>query len=140
MSESKQPSSKGHAIVMWVIWFAFLQGAFIYQWFLGKGIPEGENIAEPMAVWLWLMCFGPLVVATAIRWLVIPKIKQAQAQLTALIVGLAFSEAPIFFSLFLIGADYPQNQIAVLIVAIFSIIQFAPSYATPGYDYKKAAS
>jgi hypothetical protein len=34
----------------------------------------------------------------------------------------------------LIGSDYPQYQIAVLMLAVVSIIQFAPSYATPGYD------
>jgi hypothetical protein len=36
-------------------------------------------------------------------------------------------------SIFLVGADYPQYQIAILMAAVFSIIQFAPSYATPGY-------
>ena len=51
-----------------------------------------------------------------------------------MVVGLALSENPIFFSLFLIGSDYPQNQIAVLIVAVLSLIQFAPSYLTPSYD------
>ena len=51
-----------------------------------------------------------------------------------MIIGLALSEQPIFFSLFLIGADYPQNQIAVLVVSVVSLIQFAPSYGTPGYN------
>ena len=103
------------------------------QWFLGGGFPEGHNIEAPMSAALWAMCFAPLIVATIIRWLVIPKIKAPLQQLVAMIIGLALSEGPIFLSLFLIGSDYPQNQIAVLIVAVFSIIQFAPSYATPGY-------
>lgn len=103
------------------------------QWLLGGGLPEGENIETLMSVGSWAMCFVPLIVATVIRWLVIPKIKVPQQQLVAMILGLALSEGPIFLSLFLIGSDYPQNQIAVLIVAVFSIIQFAPSYATPGY-------
>lgn len=119
---------------MWIIWFATLQSAFIFQWVLGKGMPEGENAGEPMAVWLWLLCFGPILLATLIRWLVITKLKDAQAQLVAMIIGLSLAEAPIFFSLFLIGPDYPQNQIAVLMVAVVAIIQFAPSYATPGYE------
>lgn len=124
---------KQHALVLWIIWFAMLQGVFVIQWVLGRGIPGGENAEIPMAGWLWLLCFGPVAVATVIRWLVIPKIKEPQQQLTAMIVGLALSEAPVFFSLFLIGPDYPQNQIAVLMVAVVSLIQFAPSYATPGY-------
>ena len=49
-----------------------------------------------------------------------------------MLAGLALCEMPIFVSLFGMR-DYPQNQIAVLIVAVLSIIQFAPSYATPGY-------
>jgi len=126
-------SNKGQAIVMWVLWFAYLQGALIIQWILGKGIPRGENVETPMALWLWVMCFGPIVAATLIRWLFIPKLKEAQQLLVAMIVGLSMAEAPIFFSLFLMGPDYPQNQIAVLMVAVVAIIQFAPSYATPGY-------
>ena len=133
MNENNLPSAKGHAFVMWIIWFAILQGAFVIQWILGKGIPSGENIDMPMAAWLWVICFAPLIVASAIRWLVLPKIKARQQQLVAMVIGLSFSEAPIFFSLFLIGSDYPQYQIAVLMVAVLSIIQFAPSYATPGY-------
>ena len=125
------------AITMWIIWFAVLQGAFLIQWFMGKGIPKGENASEPMAAWLWLTCFGPVVLATLVRWLVIPKLKDTQHQLVAMILGLSLAEAPIFFSLFLVGPDYPQNQIAVLMVAVVALIQFAPSYATPGYDYKK---
>jgi len=130
----KFDEKKGHALIMWIIWFAVLQGAFVFQWVLGKGIPQGENAAEPMAASLWLLCFGPILLATLVRWLVIPKMKQAQPQLVAMILGLSLAEAPIFFSLFLVGPEYPQNQIAVLMVAVVAIIQFAPSYATPGYD------
>ena len=139
MSDSNLASSKGRALIMWIVWFSVLQGAFIVQWFLGKGIPEGENIETPMSVMLWALCFAPLVIATIIRWKILPKLKQAQQQLVAMLVGLALSEGPIFFSLFLIGSDYPQNQIAVLIVAVFSILQFAPSYATPGYELEDRA-
>lgn len=121
-------------IVFWILWFVFLQSAFVIHFVIGGGFPEGENTAEPMASWLWLVCVVPMLLATAIRWLVIPKIKEQQKQLVAMIVGLALSEQPIFFSLFLIGADYPQNQIAVLMVSVVSLIQFAPSYATAGYD------
>lgn len=134
MSVSNQPTSKRYALGAWIIWFSILQGAFVVQWFLGGGIPEGENLDVPMSLGLWALCFVPLKLATVIRWLVIPRIQASQQQLGAMIIGLALSEGPIFLSLFLIGSDYPQNQIAVLIVAVFSILQFAPSYATPGYD------
>ncbi len=126
--------TKQHAIVMWIIWFAQLQAAFIFQWFLGGGFSKGENAELPMAIWLWVLCFLPILLATGIRWLLIPKMKLAPQQLVAMLVGLALSEGPLLLSIFLVGPDYPQNQIAVLVVAVFSIIQFAPSYATPGYQ------
>ncbi|MGJ8648996.1 MAG: hypothetical protein ACSHX4_01435 [Opitutaceae bacterium] len=129
--------SKQQAFVLWIIWFAFLQSALIIPYAIGGGVPEGDNVAEPMAFWLWGACAGPILLATALRWLYIPKLKDQKKMLVALIVGLALSEQPIFFALFLIGADYPQNQIAVLMVAVVSIIQFAPSYGTPGYKLEE---
>ena len=117
---------------MWIIWFVFLQSAFAYHFVLGDGFQSGENVAEPMASWLWGLCVVPIVLATAVRWWVIPKLKQQSQMLIALIVGLALTEAPIFFELFLIGSEYPQNQIVVLMLSVFSLIQFAPIYGTPG--------
>ena len=86
--------------------------------------------AAPVIVWV-IRIFNPVV--AAVRWLVIPKVKDPQQMLVAMIIGLALSEMPILFSLFLIGSDYPQFQIVVLMLAVVSLIQFAPSYATPGY-------
>lgn len=125
--------SKQQSIVFWIIWFVFLQSAFIVHFVVGGGFPEGENVAEPMSVWVWAICFIPILIATGVRWLVIPKLKQQPKLLVTMIVGLALTEQAIFVSLFLVGPDYPQNQIAILMVAVVSLIQFAPSYATPGY-------
>jgi hypothetical protein len=127
----KQP-----AIVMWIIWFVFLQMAFAYHFVLGDGFPSGGNAAEPMASWLWVLCVAPVILAMGVRWLVIPRLKQQRQMLVAMIIGLALSEAPILFELFLIGAAYPQNQIVVLMIAVFSLIQFAPTYGTPGVDFE----
>lgn len=132
----KLDSGKQHALIMWIIWFAILQGVFVIQIFIGGGLPKGENAAEPMAPWLWAICFGPILLATVIRWLVIPRLKAPPAQLAAMIGGIALAESAVFFQLFLVGDAYPQNQIAVLMVAVVAIIQFAPSYATPGYESK----
>ncbi|MEM1221260.1 MAG: hypothetical protein AAGH40_00745 [Verrucomicrobiota bacterium] len=119
-------------ITMWIVWFAMLQSAFVFSYFLGDGLPKGKNAAAPMAAWIWVVCFLPLVVATILRWIVLPKIKEPQHQLTFMIIGLSMGESAVFFQLFLIGPEYPQNQIAVLIVAVLVLILMAPSYATPG--------
>ena len=118
---------------MWIIWFAQLQAAFVFQVFLGGGFSKAENVETPMALWLWALCFVPLVVATGIRWMAIPKAQLPVQQLVLMIVGLALSEAAVILSIFMVAPGYPQYQIAVLMVAVVSIIQFAPSYATPGY-------
>jgi hypothetical protein len=125
---------KQQALVMWIIWFVFLQMAFAYHFVLEDGFPSGDNAAAPMASWLWVLCLLPTILATMVRWWVIPKLKDQKQMLIALIVGLGLTDAPILFELFLIGSDYPQNQIVVLMVAVFSLIQFAPIYATPGVD------
>ena len=125
--------NKQKALVMWILWFAFLQSALIIHFVLGGGFPDGENAAEPMALWLWAAVAIPLLLATGVRWLVIPKLKLQRQQLVAMLIGLALCEQPIFFSLFLIGDSYPQNQVAVLMASVFALIQFAPSYGTPGY-------
>ncbi|MGZ0707732.1 hypothetical protein ACWPKO_05300 [Coraliomargarita sp. W4R53] len=128
-----QPT-KQHALVMWIIWFAQLQAAFVFQFFLAGGFSKGDNASEPMAIWLWLACLLPLVLSTAVRWLAIPKLVQpVQQQLVAMIVGLALAEASVLIGIFLVAPDYPQYQIGLLMVGVVSIIQFAPSYATPGY-------
>lgn len=129
--------TKQHAIVMWIIWFAQLQAAFGFQWFLAGGFSEGENLEAPMAAWVWLACLAPIVLATGIRWLAIPKVQEPAKQLVTMIVGLALCEVSVLCSIFLAAHDYPQFQIALLMVAVVAIIQFAPSYATPGYSMDK---
>ena len=131
---------KQQAFVFWIIWFLFLQSAFLVHFLIGDGFPNGDNIEEPMAAWIWLACVLPIVVATGIRWLFIAKLSEQSKMLVAMIIGLALTEQSIFVSLFLIGSDYPQNQLVVLMVSVVSLIQFAPSYATPGYKLDASGS
>ncbi|MDQ8196308.1 hypothetical protein QEH59_17870 [Coraliomargarita sp. SDUM461004] len=129
--------TKQHAIVMWIIWFAQLQAAFMFQFFLADGFSKESNLATPMAGWIWLLCIAPLVLATGIRWLGIPKMAEPNKQLVIMIIGLALCETSVLSSIFLVARDYPQYQIGILMVAVVSIIQFAPSYATPGYKLEE---
>lgn len=121
---------------MWILWFAFLQSSLAMHFIIGDGFPSGQNQTPSMPAFFWVAAFLPSAIAVIVRWLVIPRVKAPQQQLVAMIIGLSLAEFPIFISLFLIGSEYPKNQIAVLVVAVFSLIQFAPSYATPGYDLK----
>ena len=133
MGDSNLPAFRAHAVIMWIIWFAQLQAAFVFQFFLSDGFTKGDNTADPMALWLWMICFLPLVAATGIRWLALSKRTRPEQQLVRMFVGLALSEASVLLGIFLVAPDYPQNQIGLLMVGVVSLIQFAPSYATPGY-------
>jgi hypothetical protein len=73
------------------------------------------------------------VLATGIRWLVLSKATRPAQQLVGMIVGLALSEVSVLLGIFFVAPDYPQNQIGLLMVGVVSLIQFAPSYATPSY-------
>ncbi|WP_269526892.1 hypothetical protein [Coraliomargarita parva] len=128
---------KQRALVAWIIWFAILQAAFIYPFLLGGGFPKGDNSPEAVHPALWALCIGPVLLATALRWLILPRVQtDSQQQLSMMIVGLALSEGPILFSIFLLP-EHPQYRIAVWMLAIVSVIQFAPSYATPGFKIEK---
>jgi len=116
---------------MWIVWFTHLQAAFAFQLFLGNGFSPGENAGAPMAPWLWLVCLVPLVVASGIRWFYLPQLKLPGAQLVAMIVGLSFTEASVLLGIFLVAPDFPQHEIGLFVAAVASLIQFAPSYATP---------
>jgi len=129
--------TRQQAIIAWIIWFAMLQTAFIYPFFLGDGFPSGENAEEAINAIYWVMCFGPILLAAAIRWIAIPKLREPTQLLVAMIAGLALSESPIPFAIFLM-ADYPQHQIAVLMVSVVSLLQFAPTYSTPGIKAKSS--
>lgn len=120
---------RNQVLVLWIVWFAFLQVAFAYHFILDGGLPSGENIAEPMNPTFWALCLAPILAATVIRWIVLPKLPDFQPKLVAQIVGMALAESAILFEIFLIGSDYPQNQIAILVVALFALFQFAPTHA-----------
>ena len=46
-----------------------------------------------------------------------------------MIVGLALSEGGAFYGLFLVPADQPETKLLVFVLALISMVQFAPFYA-----------
>ena len=116
-------------LVFWILWIAFLSSIGVYQLELGGGIPHGSN--QSLQAWNLplLLSALQLTVATVIRWLVIPKVTDPAKLLPLMVVGLALSEAVVFYGIFLVGQDMPQTRLQFLIGAFFSILQFAPFYA-----------
>lgn len=116
---------QSHPIVFWIL---MLSSVFMYQYFLGNGIPQGENEGDPPIQFV-TMSVGVILIATAVRWYWIPKKKELRNLLVLMIFGLAMAEVAQFYQIFLIGDQYPQTQLTIFILSILGVGQFAPIYA-----------
>ncbi len=129
------PHPLHQALVLWIIWFAMLVSVFIFQFILGGGIPSGPDDGQPNTAIL-VLSIAVILIATMIRWFVIPRQTEADKLLVVMIVGIAFAESAQFFQLFLIGDAYPRTQLTLFVFSVLGIAQFAPVYAgklRPGY-------
>ena len=114
-------------LVAWVIWGAILMGLFVLQFFIGGGIPTGDQIENPPTV-MSLICIAGVAIGTLIRWLVIPKLNDNLKLLPAMIVGLALCESSGLLQMFLLGKEYPDTQKLIFVLAVLGVVQFAPTY------------
>jgi len=114
-------------LIAWVIWGAILMGLFILQFFIGGGIPTGDQMENPPTV-MSLICIAGVAIGTLIRWLVIPKLNDNLKLLPAMIVGLALCESSGLLQMFLLGKEYPDTQKLIFVLAVLGVVQFAPTY------------
>lgn len=122
----KPPTS----LVFWIIWFAILQGLVVIQFFVGGGIPKGEDLGDPPILFVTI-AGGLALAALAIRFVVIPKIKSVPTMLQAMIIGLALAEAVGLVGMFLIGREFPATRLSLFVLALCCIVSLAPIYAKP---------
>ena len=114
-------------LIAWVIWGAILMGLFILQFFIGGGIPNGDQMENPPTV-MSLICIAGVAIGTLIRWLVIPKLNGYHNLLRAMVVGLALCEGSGIQQIFLLGKEYPDTQKLIFVLAVLGVVQFAPTY------------
>ncbi|MDB4401812.1 hypothetical protein N9264_01065 [bacterium] len=114
-------------IIAWVIWGAILNGLFVLQFFIGGGIPTGDQMENPPTV-MSLICIAGVAIGTLIRWLVIPKLNDNLKLLRAMVVGLALCEGSGIQQIFLLGKEYPDTQKLIFVLAVLGVVQFAPTY------------
>ena len=114
-------------LIAWVIWGAILMGLFVLQFFIGGGIPTGDQMENPPTV-MSLICIACVAIGTLIRWLVIPKLNDNLKLLPAMIVGLALCESSGLLQMFLLGKEYPDTQKLIFVLAVLGVVQFAPTY------------
>ena len=114
-------------LIAWVLWGAILMGLFFLQFFIGGGIPTGNEMENPPTV-MSLICIAGVAIGTLIRWLVIPKLNDNPKLLRAMVVGLALSQGSGVLQIFLLGKEYPDSQKLIFVFAVLGVVQFAPTY------------
>ncbi len=119
---------KLHPFILWVIWSSMFLMLFVYQEFLDGGIQSGTN-AESPDIPFQALCLGVILIATVIRWLIIPKVKDNGSLLLLMIIGISMAEAAQLFQIFLIGSEFPETKMSIFILSILGVGQFAPFYA-----------
>jgi hypothetical protein len=120
---------KSQLLVIWVIWTWLFAAIIVYQFVLGGGIPAGSAVAGVPMSFPLLLAIGQVLLASAIRWLVVPRAQSAGQLLAVVIVGLALSEAVAFYGLFLVPADQPNVKLTLWMLSLLSALQFIPLYA-----------
>ena len=114
-------------LIAWVLWGAILMGLFVLQFFIGGGIPTGDQMENPPTV-MSLICIACVAIGTLIRWLVIPKLNDNLKLLRAMIVGLALCEGSGLPQISLLRKEYPDTQKLIFVLAVLGVVQFAPTY------------
>ena len=125
MSETTESTAtpRHQQLVMWVLWFAFLQGIILFRVFLAKPLPPGS--IPPPDAFPWGVSLMPALLSSVIRWQLLPRAQQAQQGLVYMILGIALAEATCFFGLFL-----TPSKLNLLFAASFlGVFQFAPLWA-----------
>lgn len=115
--------------IFWIIWFAIMNGLFIILFFAAGGIPKGTNQGTP-PTWIVGVCAALVVIAVAIRFLVIPRIKQLSLLLPVMVAGLAFAEAVGIIAMFLLDKQFPQTRLTLFLTSASTVLIYAPSYAS----------
>lgn len=120
MSSTSAPNApRSPLVVWWVIWLGLLGGViFVYATFLERRQPveHAWGIVETMA------CVN-VALSAVVRWLVLPRFREAQRAFPIFIVGMALAESAAFFGIFL--SAY-ANELFVL--GTVGMMQFVPFF------------
>jgi hypothetical protein len=121
-------SASSQKLVAWVIWFALTSSIVVYQLVLGHGIPHGANARVAEMPPIVAVASVEIFAAAAIRWLLVPRSREAGRLLVFMIIGLSLSESAEFFGLFLVPNDQPETKLTLWILSLLSAFQFIPIY------------
>ena len=111
--------SKGSFLIFWIIWIALQSGVFVMYTVLGQSVAPSGNSQ------FWQAALVPVVIATFIRWVLLPRARGMQKGLTLFIVGMAMAESACVLGLVV----FPAHRDELFLTGAIGIFQFIPIYA-----------
>lgn len=115
-------------LVLWVIWFAFLNGVIFYRLFLAKDPAAGAP--PPADAFPWAYSLLPVLLSGAVRWTLLPLARDARQALVYMVLGIALAEVTCFFGIYL-----TPSKLNLLCGASFiGVFQFAPTWAARFFE------
>jgi hypothetical protein len=114
------PAQQPLRLVWWVLWGAFQIGIFVIYRFMA--MPHtSDHVNEPA---YWQLAFLPALISGAVRWTLLPAMKNPEKGLPCFIFGVAMAETTCFLGIFI----FPSHQFPLFIASVFGIFQFVPVY------------
>lgn len=111
----------------WIIWFTLLSGPFVI--FSVVPSPKSPDLANVVP---WQIALVPLVVGSAIRWAILPKVRNGMLGFALFVVGLALGEIPSLLGMFL----FPEMKRELFFLTTLAMAQFVPMFARRFYSIK----
>ena len=115
----------------WAIWFALQSGLFVFYFVLGNQ-PGSGGSAQTSQMFLGIGAMQ-VVASAVVRWVLLPKVKEAARAFPLFVVGMALAEGACFFGIFLAPA-YKQE---LFFASILGVAQFVPIFASRFYEPPK---
>ncbi|MFO1451838.1 MAG: hypothetical protein U1F61_26985 [Opitutaceae bacterium] len=117
------PSSSSQAsplLVWWIIWFAISAGLVAISVTIEvRPAPPGNDALKYLPL-------APLMAATLVRWLVLPRFTRRARAFPLFVVGVALAEGSGLLGLFLV----PESRNEYLLLSLLGLAQFVPVFAT----------
>lgn len=122
MDPAPPSSPKQQLLVWWVLWAAFQIGIFFLYFFLSRPASAAAPSVESLP---WVIGAVPVFLSAILRWIVLPRFRDAVSALPIFLIGIALAEATCFLGLFL----FPAHQRDLFILSVLGIAQFVPFFA-----------
>ena len=122
---SNEPEFKQPVIMWWIIWAALFSGVFVIYFAVGSSGAGTQAASASPDSRMWMVCFAPFLISTAIRWLILPRAQNVQKAFSLFVVGLALAELPCILGVF----EFPEHKMELFGLGVLGMLQFIPYFA-----------